>query len=311
MIVVRDGRVVHHELDPALEAKGVRVVRHRDVRRRRSSQSCSARASRASEDAFTVLHDAFLAGGAFVHVPAGVVVEDPILVLHWCEGDGRGIVPAHARRARRARRGDGARPLRLARRPTTSSTRSPSCSSATTRTCATSPCRSTARARGTSGCQRAHVGRDATAAHVGGRARRRLRAAAQRGAARGPGRRERPARGLLRRRRRRCSTSARSRTTTRRARAATCCSRARSRTTPVRCTPGSCTCGQPAQKSNALADEPQPRAHRRRERGVDPEPRDRGERRALLARVDRRPDRRRPALLPRVAAASRPRRPSG
>jgi len=25
MIVVRDGRVVHHELDPALEAKGVRV----------------------------------------------------------------------------------------------------------------------------------------------------------------------------------------------------------------------------------------------------------------------------------------------
>src|SRR5580765_5962257 len=50
-------------------------------------------ASRSSEDAFTVLHNAFLAGGAFVEVPAGVVVEDPILVLHWCEGDGRASFP--------------------------------------------------------------------------------------------------------------------------------------------------------------------------------------------------------------------------
>ena len=28
-----------------------------------------------------------------MHVPAGVVVEDPILVLHWCEGDGRASFP--------------------------------------------------------------------------------------------------------------------------------------------------------------------------------------------------------------------------
>ncbi len=73
-------------------------LRHRHVRRRRGRARCSAPCSDASADAFTVLHDAFLAGGAFVHVPAGVVVEDPILVLHWCEGDGRGVVPAHARR---------------------------------------------------------------------------------------------------------------------------------------------------------------------------------------------------------------------
>ena len=46
-----------------------------------------------SEDAFTVLHDAFLAGGALIQVPAGVVVEDPMLVLHWCEGDGRASFP--------------------------------------------------------------------------------------------------------------------------------------------------------------------------------------------------------------------------
>jgi Fe-S cluster assembly protein SufD len=92
LIVVRDGRVVHHELDPGLEAKGVRAC---------GIATCEddivaeliGRASSASEDAFTVLHDAFLAGGAFVHVPAGVVVEDPILVLHWCEGDGRASFP--------------------------------------------------------------------------------------------------------------------------------------------------------------------------------------------------------------------------
>jgi Fe-S cluster assembly protein SufD len=92
LIVVRDGRVVHHELDPALEAKGVRACGIATCADDAVS-SLIGRASSASEDAFTVLHDAFLAGGAFVFVPDGVVVEDPILVLHWCEGDGRASFP--------------------------------------------------------------------------------------------------------------------------------------------------------------------------------------------------------------------------
>ena len=33
LVVVHNGRVVHHELDPQLEAKGMQVVRARDVRR--------------------------------------------------------------------------------------------------------------------------------------------------------------------------------------------------------------------------------------------------------------------------------------
>lgn len=92
LVVVRNGRVVHHELDPALEARGVHVC---------GLATCAAgeaepwlgRASDASPDAFTVLHDAFLAGGAFVHVPAGVVVDRPIVVLHWSHGDGRASFP--------------------------------------------------------------------------------------------------------------------------------------------------------------------------------------------------------------------------
>src|SRR4051794_6369597 len=92
MVVVRDGRVVHHELDPGLEAKGVRacgIATCEDD----AVRELVGRASSSSPDAFTVLHDAFLAGGAFIHVPAGVVVEDPILVLHWCEGDGKASFP--------------------------------------------------------------------------------------------------------------------------------------------------------------------------------------------------------------------------
>src|SRR5207253_4013839 len=81
----------HHGIDPGLGAKGVRVCGIATCGGEISELVGSV--SSASEDAFTVLHDAFLAGGALVEVPAGVVVEDPILVLHWCEGDGRASFP--------------------------------------------------------------------------------------------------------------------------------------------------------------------------------------------------------------------------
>jgi Fe-S cluster assembly protein SufD len=92
LVVVRDGRVVHHELDDALAAKGVVVCDlatcdGEDVGR------WLGQCSDASPDAYTKLHDAFLAGGAFVRVPAGVVVEQPIVVLHWSEGDGVASFP--------------------------------------------------------------------------------------------------------------------------------------------------------------------------------------------------------------------------
>ena len=91
-VVVRDGRVVHHELDPGLESKGVRVCGLATCTEDEVAAflgSCTA----ASEDAFTVLHDAFLPGGAFVFVPAGVVVADPIVVLHWGEGEAEASFP--------------------------------------------------------------------------------------------------------------------------------------------------------------------------------------------------------------------------
>ena len=92
MLVVRDGHVVRHELDPSLEAKGVRVC---DLATcdEPEIRDLLGRVSSATPDAFTTLHDAFLSGGAFIQVPPGVVIEDPILVLHWCEGDGRASFP--------------------------------------------------------------------------------------------------------------------------------------------------------------------------------------------------------------------------
>ena len=134
--------------------------------------------SDASPDAFTVLHDAFLAGGAFVKVPRGVVVERPIVVLHWSEGDGLASFPHTLVVAEDGCRGHGVRPVRLHRHrgrapPVTSSTRSSSWSSARTRTSATSRCRSTAPARGRSRCNA-----PTSAAYVVARSRRWSRSAA-------------------------------------------------------------------------------------------------------------------------------------
>ena len=92
LVVVRDGRVVHHEIDSAIVAKGVTIC---------DLATCAAddlrdtlgTCSDASPDAFTVLHDAFLAGGALLKIPAGIVVERPIVVLHWSEGDGCASFP--------------------------------------------------------------------------------------------------------------------------------------------------------------------------------------------------------------------------
>ena len=92
LVVVRNGRVVHHSVDESLAAKGVEV-RGLATFGAGELDGLLGQCSDASPDAFTVLHDAFLAGGAVVKVPAGVVVEQPIVVLHWEEGEGFASFP--------------------------------------------------------------------------------------------------------------------------------------------------------------------------------------------------------------------------
>src|SRR5438105_3458182 len=74
LVVVRNGRVVHHALDDALAAKGVMVCGLATCDQDVVADALGV-CSDASPDAFTVLHDAFLAGGAVVKVPPGVVVD--------------------------------------------------------------------------------------------------------------------------------------------------------------------------------------------------------------------------------------------
>ena len=93
LLVVRDGRVVHHEIDPALAALGVRVADLATCDDDAEVQAALGSVSDAAPDYFTLLHDAFMPGGALVVVPDGVVVDDPIVVLHWAEGDGEASFP--------------------------------------------------------------------------------------------------------------------------------------------------------------------------------------------------------------------------
>ncbi len=93
MLVVRDGRVVRHELDPSLEAKGVRVCELATCGADDEVQAVFGSVASRSPDAFTLLHDAFVPGGALIWVPDGVVVEQPIVVIHWCEGEGQASFP--------------------------------------------------------------------------------------------------------------------------------------------------------------------------------------------------------------------------
>ena len=92
LLVVRNGRVVHHELDEMLASKGVRaegLATTDDA----VLQAAFGEASSQSPDAFTTLHDAYVAGGPVIRVPAGVVVDKPIVIVHWCEGDGIASFP--------------------------------------------------------------------------------------------------------------------------------------------------------------------------------------------------------------------------
>ena len=301
MIVVRDGRVVHHEVDAALEAKGVTRAASRRAKTM-WCKGCWAASPRATPDAYTTLHDAFLAGGAFVDVPAGVVVSDPILVLHWCEGDGHASFPHTL-----VHLGEGAEATVLDR---IGSPDTDHLVDAVTELIVDDNAHLRyllVQEHGPRtwhlGYQRADVGRDATvksSAVVLGGDYARLRSEARLG---GQGAEsdqlavyfgDRAQMLDFRTLQDHDAPFTRSDLLFKGAVE----DEARSVYS------GLVRLRKPAQKSNAHQTNRNLVLTKGAERGVDPEPRDRGERRPVLARIDRRPDRRGPALLPRVARRS-------
>ena len=92
LVVVRNGRVVHAELDSELETKGVRVCSFASL----EDEALIGRVGSCvsdSSDAFTTLQQAFLPDGSFVYVPSGVVVDRPIVIVHWAEGNDEASFP--------------------------------------------------------------------------------------------------------------------------------------------------------------------------------------------------------------------------
>jgi Fe-S cluster assembly protein SufD len=90
LIVTRNGRIAHIELDPAVAKRGVEVG---DVLQAADGDDLFGSVAASSTDAFTELATAFVTGGALVRVPAGVTVDDPIVVLHWVDRDGAAVFP--------------------------------------------------------------------------------------------------------------------------------------------------------------------------------------------------------------------------
>jgi Fe-S cluster assembly protein SufD len=90
LLVTRNGRVSHVELDPALQERGVVVG---DVLDADDGDDLVGSVASSSTDAFTELATAFVTGGALVRVPAGVVVDQPIVVGHWVDRDGAAVFP--------------------------------------------------------------------------------------------------------------------------------------------------------------------------------------------------------------------------
>jgi Fe-S cluster assembly protein SufD len=90
LLVTRNGRVAHAELDPAVAKRGVDVG---DPLQRSDGDDLLGSVAASSTDAFTELNTAFVTGGALVRVPAGVTVEQPIVILHWVDSDGAAVFP--------------------------------------------------------------------------------------------------------------------------------------------------------------------------------------------------------------------------
>lgn len=103
LIVVRDGRVVHHAVNEDLAAQGVVVTGIAEAQGDELVTLQKHLGSVASEtaDTFVLLNESMSTGGAYVYIPANVIVPSPIVIVHWCEGEGVGVFPrtlVHAER---------------------------------------------------------------------------------------------------------------------------------------------------------------------------------------------------------------------
>ncbi|MDP8991711.1 MAG: Fe-S cluster assembly protein SufD [Actinomycetota bacterium] len=89
LVVVRNGRVTHAELEPALERRGV-VAGSLDAT---AGSEDLVGSSLLASDPFVELNTAFMADVAVVRVPEGVAVERPIVVVNWVDAVAGAVFP--------------------------------------------------------------------------------------------------------------------------------------------------------------------------------------------------------------------------
>ncbi len=89
-IVQRDGSVVRVELDPELAARGVILCPLQDAAREHGElfEQWYSRRLTYDRHKLEAANAAFWTGGAFLHVPAGVVVEEPFEIVYAIDGPG-------------------------------------------------------------------------------------------------------------------------------------------------------------------------------------------------------------------------------
>jgi Fe-S cluster assembly protein SufD len=89
-LVQREGSVVHVELDPALAAKGVTLCSLEEAAETHAELFNEHYSRRLTMDRHKLeaANAALWSGGAFLHVPAGVMVEDPFEIVYALDGAG-------------------------------------------------------------------------------------------------------------------------------------------------------------------------------------------------------------------------------
>ena len=89
-VVVRNGFVVHAEIAPAYEAKGLYAGRLVDGP---SADAALGAVAGDGPDVFAALNDARHSDPVLVSVPAGVAIDRPIVVVDWVDADGAAVWP--------------------------------------------------------------------------------------------------------------------------------------------------------------------------------------------------------------------------
>jgi len=93
-LIFVNGRLAsRNPLSASLSSRGVVVSTLSEAARTNPREHFMAQSQKLGSAKFAALHEAFIADGAFVHVPRGVEVTEPIVLIHSASGAGTAVFP--------------------------------------------------------------------------------------------------------------------------------------------------------------------------------------------------------------------------